>query len=411
MRILFLGTMFPDASAPTRGTYNAALCRELAREHQLRVISPRLFPEALRAAVHRRDFRSPDEFTTRGIRADYPTFWYTPKVLQQHYGEQMWWSIRRRTERALDEFRPEVVLSYWAHPDGEAALRAAQRGGIPSAVIVGGTDVLVLPKHPLRGSRIRDTLLQSHAVITVSDGLRQAVIDLGIPPERVHTIYQGIDTDQFHTMVSRESSRRKLGLADDVPQLVWVGRMVPIKGLDVLLDAVSRLRIDKSVPIRLNLIGDGPLRGQLEREVQRRGLASTIHFAGAVPHATLADWYRAADLTVLSSDSEGLPNVLRESLACGTPFVCTDVGSVREIANGHYSHLVPPRDPVALANAIQRMLDHEYRDQAARYHPRTWTACADETAVLLRQLVERVPDRNAAVSPSMVLSDASAMRR
>lgn len=197
MNILFLSTTFPDAAAPTRGTYNAALCRELAAAHQVRVISPRMFPESLRSRLTGRRFSLPAELRECGITAEYPTYWYTPRWLQHRYGKQMWWSVRASAQRALDEFAPDVVLSYWAHPDGEAAVRAAQQAGIPSAVIVGGSDVLVLPKDIRRRTVVRDTLLQSDAVITVSDGLREAVLELGLHPDRVHTIYQGIDERRF----------------------------------------------------------------------------------------------------------------------------------------------------------------------------------------------------------------------
>lgn len=171
--------------------------------------------------------------------------------------------------------------------------------------------------------------------------------------------------------------------------------MVPVKALDVLIDAVEILR-DEQVAIRLHLIGDGPLRKQLQRDVERRRMAEQVHFVGDVGHDRLADWYRAVDLTVLSSDSEGIPNVLRESLACGTPFVSTDVGSIHEFARSEYSTLVPPRNPAALAGAILSMLSPEYGRQAARHHPRTWRTCADETARLLQQLINqrREPERS-----------------
>src|SRR5207247_9071660 len=81
-----------------------------------------------------------------------------------------------------------------------------------------------------------------------------------------------------------------------------------------------------------------------------------VSCAGPLPHAELPDWYRAANLTVLPSRSEGMPNVLRESLACGTPFVASRVGGIVEIAEACSGHLVPPDDPGALAEAIGRTL-------------------------------------------------------
>src|SRR5206468_10956974 len=137
--------------------------------------------------------------------------------------------------------------------------------------------------------------------------------------------------------------------------LLWVGRMEPVKGLDVLLAACRRLS-DGGVNYRLYLVGDGSLRAGLEKETQKRGLAAVVTFVGVRRREQLADWYRAADLTVLPSRSEGVPNVLRESLACGTPFVASRVGGIPEIADERLSRLVPPDDPAALAEAISQAL-------------------------------------------------------
>jgi glycosyltransferase involved in cell wall biosynthesis len=87
-------------------------------------------------------------------------------------------------------------------------------------------------------------------------------------------------------------------------------------------------------------------------------------------------------MTVLSSQSEGLPNVLRESLACGTPFVSTDVGSIREIAAPGCAELTTPGDWQAFADAIEKVLDGPHRSAAQDYEPRTWSECALEVAAL-----------------------------
>ncbi len=384
MRILFFSTTFPDATAPTRGTYNSALCRELAREHDVRAISPRTFTEAAVSKLRGHSYRRSESIQEAGIVVDYPTYWYTPKVWQDRSGDQMWWSVRRTVERAVREFQPEAVLSYWAHPDGEVGLRAARLAGVPCGVIVGGSDVLILPQLPKRGSRVREVLLQSGAVITVCEGLRTASIQLGVPADRVHTIYQGIETTVFHQACSRTESRKKLAL-NEGHHLLWVGRMHPIKALPILIEAVEILH-QRGMIFQLHLVGDGSERGPIQQLVNDKKLSNVVTFRGAVGHDQIGDWYRACDLTVLSSDSEGLPNVFRESLACGTPFVSTDVGSVREIADDSYACLAPKRDPRALADAIARALDPSFREAAARYQPSSWADCAQEITALFTSI-------------------------
>jgi glycosyltransferase involved in cell wall biosynthesis len=257
--------------------------------------------------------------------------------------------------RVMAEQRPDCILSYWAHPDGAVAARFARAARIPSGIIVGGSDVLVLARHP--GPRRRSVIRALHntdAVITVGRQLADAVEALGVPPSKVHVVYQGVD-DALFAPGSASGARRRLGVPETGKVLVYVGHLLPVKGVDVLLEAMSCLAASRG-DVRLYLVGDGPRREALKALAARLGLERVVRFVGEVEHADLPDWYRAADLTVLASRSEGVPNVLRESLACGTPFVATRVGGVGEIAGGTRNRIVPPEDPGALAEAIARSL-------------------------------------------------------
>jgi teichuronic acid biosynthesis glycosyltransferase TuaC len=253
--------------------------------------------------------------------------------------------------RAMAELRPDCILSYWVHPDGAVAARFARSAGIPSAVIVGGSDVLVLARHPGRRRRsVVGALQATDAVITVGRRLADAVEALGIPASKVHVVYQGVDQALF-SPGSAAAARQRIGIAETGKVLVSIGGLVPVKGVDVLLEAMSRLA-PRHRDVRLYLVGDGTSRRDLEALAVRLGLQRVVRFVGKVEQSALPDWYRAADLTVLASRSEGVPNVLRESLACGTPFVATRVGGVGEIAAGTSNRLVPAEDPGALSDAI-----------------------------------------------------------
>src|SRR5262249_42097104 len=153
----------------------------------------------------------------------------------------------------------------------------------------------------------------------------------------------------------RQEARRRLGMSEDAPSLVWVGRMVTVKALDVLLDAVAQLAPTWPA-LRLYLVGEGPLRRSLESNAAARGLAEQVVFTGRVAHRDLPDYYRAADATLLPSLWEGMPNTLLESHACGTPFVASSVGAIPQLANADVDELVVPGDRDQLANAIARSL-------------------------------------------------------
>jgi glycosyltransferase involved in cell wall biosynthesis len=376
MRLLLIANDFPNPYEPTKGVFNYYLARSLARDHQLDVISPLAWVDEFRARRHMpRSLNRSRSIRVDGFTVHHPRYIYPPKVLRSHYGAFYWRSILPTVRKLLKESPPEAVIGYWAHPDGAAAVRVARHVGVPAGVVVGGSDVLLLTGDRGRRRRIESVLRAADSVVALSSDLREKVMGLGVPGERVHLWQQGIDSDVF-TPGDRNDSRRRLGIPIEGRALLWVGRLVPVKGLDILLKSCEILR-DRGVSFHLYLVGEGPLRGTLEADAAVRGLSSCITFVGSQPHSRLADWYRAADLTVLSSRSEGLPNVLRESLACGTPFVSSRVGGVADIAGDGAGRLVPPGDPVAMAREIAVALAEWGPD----YHPRSssisWSASSD----------------------------------
>jgi glycosyltransferase involved in cell wall biosynthesis len=233
------------------------------------------------------------------------------------------------------------------------------------------------------------------AIAAVSESLKEHVTALGIDARKVHVLSAAVDTRTFFP-ASREEARRSLGIAPDAHVLVWVGRMVGVKALDVLIDAVAELA-PAWPALRLYLVGDGPLRGSLERTVAARGLTRQVMFAGRVAHRELPPYYRAAELTVLPSHWEGMPNALLESQACGTPFVASRVGAIPELAQMDVDELVVPGDARQLAAAIANGL----RRARSSEHPRTvtskagsWDDMAAHLADLLSDAVRRRQHRN-----------------
>ena len=225
--------------------------------------------------------------------------------------------------------------------------------------MVGGSDILVLANEPSRRPGIRKTLDEADAVVTVSNDLHAHIRDLGIADDKIHVVRRGVDDTIFYPGESTQA-RKALGLPHDKQIGLFVGRLVDVKGLKYLLSAMAESNGTESIcpeQFQLFLVGDGPLRQPLERQAQKLNIASRVHFLGKLPHSQLGTWYRAADVTLLPSLSEGIPNVLLESLACGTPFVASDVGGISEICSEQDGgYLVPARQPREIASAIGRLL-------------------------------------------------------
>jgi teichuronic acid biosynthesis glycosyltransferase TuaC len=388
MRILFFSSIFPQPGNATRGIYCLRLCQALAATCEVRVMSP--WPWLARLG-HRGPKETPPELSGprfRDLQVDYPWYFYPPGIFRNAYHWFMARSVRRSMQRVLAEFRPDCLLSYWAHPDGAVAVQAAQAIGAVSAVIVGGSDILLLPQSRFRRRCVVAALQASDAVLAVGSDLQAKTIALGLPAEKVHVVHQGVDKDMFFPGSAR-TAREKLGLAAEGNVLLWVGNMVPVKGLDTLLKACTLMR-NRGEQFHLCLVGDGPLRKELESDCQARGLSDVVQFVGVRLPDELPDWYRAADLTVLPSRSEGLPNVLRESLACGRPFVASDVGSIPELAAGSArSRLVTPGDAPDLADAIRDALHSPPGDCLTSYRMESWSQSAARVLRILEPLVAR----------------------
>lgn len=349
MRVVFITSNFPNPLEPTRGMFNFYAVRALAKTNDVVVISQISWRDEWR--LRRRGRTLARTRVVDGIEIHHPRHWYPPGVWRRSYGWFLWQSVRPTVRDVLSRFQPDIVYGYWVHPDGDVALRISAACGAPGVVVTGGSDVLVLGRDQSRRRCLSDVLHRADGVVCVSRHLKKAVEEFGVPAERVHVVRNGVDATRF-VPGDREAARRRLGLDPHAPALLFVGRMAPVKGLDVLLDAYAASRPDET-GATLFLVGDGPLRQDLADRAARLGVEDRVRFVGNVTHDELATWYQAADLTVLTSCSEGSPNVLLESIACGTPFIASDVGGIPEFADPVLDCLVPAGDAAALAGAIR----------------------------------------------------------
>jgi len=357
MKILFYSYAYPNPSNTGLGTFNRSMIAGLAGEHEVRVVSPVSFVDAWQARMKQKlphGLNDPRFSAVAGVPAEYLTYYYTPKVFRSQYGRWMWLSVQRRLHETMKTFRPDVVLSYWAHPDGEVAVRMAHRHGVPAVVMVGGSDVLLLGRGGPRQNKILDVMHNADAVVTVSEDIANILSTDGVDPRKLRVVRRGVDHSLF-APGDKRVARRGLGVPENSTVLISVGRLVPVKGHAHLLQA-CRLLAARRVSFHCYLLGDGPLKAEMQRQITQLGLDGVVELKGAQTQGQLAEWYRAADMTVLPSLSEGVPNVLMESIACETPFVASDVGGIPEIADSSHDRLVPPASPVALADAIEWQL-------------------------------------------------------
>jgi glycosyltransferase involved in cell wall biosynthesis len=239
-----------------------------------------------------------------GMVVHHPNYVFAPKVLRGLHGHCFEQSIRRTFQDVVRGFRPEVVLGCWAYPDGWAAARLAREANLPIAIKVQGSDVLQVGLEGSRARRAGEALSMADAVIAVGRHVADRAILLGANRSKVHVVYNGIDTTLFRPG-SKEEARRELRVSLDESMVTYVGNLAPVKGVDVLIRALGSL-VRAGRPVRCALVGDGAMRGSLERLAASLGLGDHVRFMGSCPLSRVAAWHRATDLLVLPSLSERL---------------------------------------------------------------------------------------------------------
>lgn len=355
MRILVFTNLYPNPYQPHRGSFNRRELRALAKHHHIRVVSPIAWTDEIRDhAAQGRRLSANRRWECDGIIADYPRYYFPPKVLRGTYGHCMLRSVERTVTNVISELKPDLIYAPWVYPDGWAAVRLGRRFGLPVIVKAHGSDVLQLHVAPARIPPTISAMQSADHVIAVSQDLANKIVGLGVSTERVTRIYNGIDRQLFSPS-DRSAARQRLGL-QEVRTVLFVGNLIQLKGVFDLLDACAVLTA-RETPVRCYLIGEGPLLKTLNNRIREKKLGEWITIVGSVTNDQLPDWYRSADLFVLPSYSEGLPSVLVEATACGIPFVASRVGGIPEIAAHAASLLTSPGDPQQLADAILEMLE------------------------------------------------------
>jgi glycosyltransferase involved in cell wall biosynthesis len=240
--------------------------------------------------------------------------------------------------------KPDVVHAHALHQ--AARLRT---GDIPV--------VINLPGEP--NPRYTADLMEADALVADGWAADHLPRKLG---RSVHRVQKGVDADMFHP--DGPTHRGTLRL-DGRRVVISVARLVPIKNLRLLVDAMAVLR-GRVPDAHLIIVGDGPERQKLHARAFELDIADAVTFAGSVPQRDTPAYYRAADVFALSSDFDNSPNAILEAMASGLPVVATDVGGVREfVPDQAGGTVVPPGDAVALANALERYLTQPDAARAA----------------------------------------------
>ncbi len=367
LRVLTLSTLFPNAVQPTLGVFVERQTLGLAAlpEVELEIVSPVGLPPwplsrhphyAARAGLPRQE-------EWKGLTVHRPRFPVVPVIGQQWAARAMARALLPLLREIRARFPFDVIDTEFFWPDGPAAMTLAKSLGVPLSIKARGADILFWGNRPGVGPQILAAAQAAEGLLAVSAALKQDMVRLGMPADKIKVHYTGVDLDRFKP---RDRASAKAALGIEGPLIATVGALIERKGQRLAIEALARLG-----DATLLLVGDGPDRKALERHAARLGITPRVRFLGARPHGEIAALIAAADVLVAPSRSEGLANVWVEAMACGTPVVASTVGGAAEAIGGAGGRLVG-LEAEAIAGAVRALLDNppdpqQVRDAARKF--------------------------------------------
>ncbi len=379
-RVLALSDQYPNLLEPQRASFNRQQLAALASLCPLALVAPVAWPHLFKAGR----FSLPAQ--ERPFATEWPVFWYLPRWQRRLHGRAFFlsaWPALRRRAAALG---PNVLLATWLFPAGWAGLLAARRLGLPLVIKLHGSDLLVLKQDPSRLPYLRQALAGANRVVAVSQPLADEALSLGA--RNVALVPNGLNQELF-APADQTRARNDLDLPVHGRLLVFVGRLHPIKGPDLALEALARLE-----RVSLVMVGGGPLENSLKQKARELGVAGRVIWAGPQPHRKVPRYLAAADALVLPSRSEGDPNAVLEALGCGRPVVAARVGGVAQaVSDGINGALFPADDAAAMAEAVRWILGRNWppEELCQAVAGRSWPASAAALCQVLAEAVAEGP--------------------
>lgn len=387
LRILTFTTLYPNAAQPTHGVFveNRIRHLHLSGSAEIRIVAPvPYFPsKSERFGAYAQFAQAPKVEDRHGLHIDHPRYLLLPKISMlaapfslYAAGKRMFAQIQR------EGYDFDLIDAHYLYPDGIAAMLLGRTFRRPVVITARGTDVNLIPRYRLPRRMILWAARNAAALITVSAALKDALVELGVSPEKVHVLRNGVDLKLFSPQ-DRAVARAAFGAKRLT--LLSVGHLIKRKGHDLIIEALPMLP-----DCDLLIAGDGEEREALAALVARLGLENRVTFLGRLAHENLPQAYSAADILVLASDREGWPNVLLEAMACGTPAVASRVwGNPEVVASPDAGELFDERRPEAIAAAVTRLLARNPSREATRRYAEyfSWDATTQGQLELFNKVI------------------------
>jgi teichuronic acid biosynthesis glycosyltransferase TuaC len=388
INILTTSTLYPNSVQTAHGIFVETRLRRLLSDGRVtaKVLAPIAWvPPGVPHADWAKLRHIVDVETRNGITAQHPRYVVIPKVGMNLAPYTLYAAMKKRLQRLLAAGeRFDLIDAHYFYPDGVAAVWLGKTFNLPVIITARGTDINLIPQYPKPRRMILQAAAEAGALITVCQALKDQLVKMGVPDDKVTTLRNGVDLETFQ-MMDREELRKKWNV--DGLVLASVGLLIERKGHDLVIKAMPQ------VPgATLLIVGAGPERENLEKLARDLKVADRVRFLGVLDQPTLREIYNCADALILASSREGWANVLLEAMACGTPVLASAVwGTPEVVATPEAGLLLKNRDPASIAAAVAQ-LRTAFPERAAtrRYAERfDWRSTTDGQVQIFERLISR----------------------
>jgi glycosyltransferase involved in cell wall biosynthesis len=365
LSILTMTTLFPNAVKPAHGIFVETRLQKLVATGEVvaRVIAPvPWLPSFINYPSAGPLHQVPRRIMRGGLNIEYPRYAVVPRVGMNVTPYTLYLSMRKALKQMLNAGqRFDLIDAHYFYPDGVAAVWLAREFGLPVVVTARGTDINLIPQYALPRRLIRQAADKADGLITVCKALKTRLVELGVKPERVTVLRNGVDLELFRPL-DRGQLRQKFGMRRRT--LGSVGHLIQRKGHHHVIAALPGLPDTDLV-----IVGEGPERSSLEKLAAARGVSDRVNFLGAVEQGHLPAIYSAIDALVLASNREGWANVLLEAMACGTPVVASPVWGTPEIVSSPEAGvLMPSLDSAGVVAGVAQLFGSLPSREATRQY-------------------------------------------
>ncbi len=368
VNIVLFSTLFPHRGEPTLGIFVQNRLVELTKTGRVNatVIAPvPWFPFKLKMfGAYGRAALAPLVESVGDITVLHPRYLVIPKIGMMITPFTLAWSAKRQLKALLKSgITFDLIDAHYLYPDCVAAAQLSECFGIPFVATARGSDVSQIGQMAMPRRMIVDACRRASHLITVSESLKNLLVKMGIKPDKVSVLRNGVDTLRFKPVDgARANICKTTGLRPDKPIVMFAGWLIPRKRVDILIEALAHMPEVQGL-----IVGDGPLETRLKALAESCDVSGRVAFVGKKSPAEMAEYFSAANVFCLPSEREGWANVMLESLACGVPVVSRAVdGAVELITRDVAGRLVEGNIPKKYAEAIESVLAADYDADAVR---------------------------------------------